>query len=96
MPIQYGGDNLMEEILFEASPLQQRTDAVEEKIATQIKSIRRQKRRDSDEMLANAIAELYERIDAKVKSMEDAKQELDDLFAALKPLQELERLYRGE
>ena len=86
----------MEEVLFQASPLQQRTDAVNEKIVTKIHEIKRQKRRSNEEMLADSIVDLYARIEAKVKSMRDTQKELEELFDALRPLRELEEQYRGK
>ncbi len=52
-------------------------------------------RRNDDQMLTDAITGLYGKIHTKITKIEDEKAVVEEIFDALKPLRELEDLYRG-
>ncbi len=81
---------------MEINPLEQRTEVVNEKIEIMVGEMKRAKRRNNDQMLAETITQLYERLSAKIKSMEDIRVELDEVFEALAPLRQLEEEFRGK
>lgn len=58
--------------------------------------IQKRSRRNNDQMLADALAELYKRIQIKVQAMDDHKAELEEIFEALAPLKSLEDEFRGK
>jgi len=53
-------------------------------------------RRDSNQLLADSIGDLYKRVEQCIKNSNDARQAVEDVFEAFKPLRELEDKYRGK
>ena len=53
-------------------------------------------RRSEDQLLTDTITQLYEKIQAKITKIEDEKAVVEEVFDALRPLRELEDMYRNK
>lgn len=53
-------------------------------------------RRSEDQLLTDTITSLYGKIQNKIEKIEDERTVVEEIFDALKPLRELEDLYRGK
>ncbi len=51
-------------------------------------------RRSEDQLLTDTIIALYEKIQKKITQIEDEKAVVEEVFDALRPLRELEDMYR--
>ena len=51
-------------------------------------------RRNADQLLADCITDLYSKIDAKIKSIEDQKVVVVEIFVALEPIIELHKTWK--
>ena len=52
-------------------------------------------RRSDDQLLADTITQLYDRIAQRIVKVKDERIALDEIFEALHPLRSLEDSYRG-
>ena len=51
-------------------------------------------RRSEDQMLADSVVNLFDKLNAKLKKIEDERAAIDEIFNILKPLRELEAKFR--
>jgi hypothetical protein len=60
-----------------------------------MESGKKRTRRNDDQILTDTITQLYTKINTKIVNITDEQAVVEEIFDALKPLRELEDLYRG-